>query len=491
MHLKIQKRNGREYLSVVQSYRQAGKVKSRTVETIGYADDYAGIYEDPVAHFRAYVAQLNEEATLHDQPLDLVLRPDELLETEPQPPARLGAAIAVGCLDAIGVGDFFRARSGLPDTPAHVGRIFEMLAAERMMHATSKRESWTARSAFPRTCDFSFQDVYAALPSIASNSASMSSYLLQRWTRIAGSPDVSRIFLICGSYAFPVDGGAIRSSIAVAIDRLVMPLGHHDIPGRLEPLAFSQAAHNLKDRLGAKRTVVVAGGLRHLEPTIAELTASGDGFILYQRDFERIEPLAAWAQNDEGYTSIAGGVSVKWRETTYHLPDGRDLPVKEVMLRGGGYAERNRQAVLVTSELDLTALTIVQLYRELWRQAEPFQPLEADFSSVPFPTDAHDHIQAHFALCYAAFTALRTLRWRMGWSHNAADTADGLLRMEGGHLQRNYYLFSYRSEVTDAIENAVGIPMARKLRTREDLREVPRIVRESIMTNGASAQDAQ
>ena len=53
MHLKIQKRSGREYLSVVQSYRQGGKVKTRTIETIGYADSFLDQFEDPIAHFRA------------------------------------------------------------------------------------------------------------------------------------------------------------------------------------------------------------------------------------------------------------------------------------------------------------------------------------------------------------------------------------------------------------------------------------------------------
>ena len=118
-------------------------------------------------------------------------------------------------------------------------------------------------------------------------------------------------------------------------------------------------------------------------------------------------------------------------------------------------------------------MAIVQLYRELWRQAEPFQPLEADFSSVPYPTASNDHIQAHFAICYAAFSALRLLRKNMDWKHNAADSADALLRMEGIYLQQNYYLFNYRSNTTDDIEESAGIPPARRLRTRTELRSVP------------------
>ena len=177
---------------------------------------------------------------------------------------------------------------------------------------------------------------------------------------------------------------------------------------------------------------------------------------------------------------MVGGVLVKSRTSNRIKHDGALLPVKEVMLRGGGYATSHRHAVLVTSELDLDSMAIVQLYRELWRQAEPFQPLEADFSSVPYPTASSDHIQAHFAICYAAFSALRLLRKNMDWKHNAADSADALLRMEGIYLQQNYYLFNYRSNTTDDIEESAGIPPARRLRTRTELRSVPGTVRSSF-----------
>lgn len=341
-----------------------------------------------------------------------------------------------------------------------------------MMHATSKRESWTARKSFPRTCDFSFAEVYEALSCFAREGQKIDECTHRRWKQIKEGPAIGRIFLICGNYAFPIDGGSQRASIAVALDEDAMPLGYHDIEGRLEPNQFSEAAFVMKERLGASRAVCVAGGLRTLEPTIEALTSTGDGFVLYQRDFRNAPELAAWADSEADYTAMGGGVSMKWRITERALENGARLPVKEVALRGGGYATSYSQAVLVASELDLSATAIVQLYRELWRQAEPFQPLEADFSSMPYPTAPQDHIRAHFAICYAAFFALRVLRWKMGWKHNAADTADALLRMEGTHLQQNYYLFSYRTNTTDDIEDAVGIERARRLRTRAELRSV-------------------
>ena len=479
MYLKIQKRNGRDYLSVVENYRQAGKVKSRTVETIGYADSYADQFDDPIAHFRSYVNQLNREGTTR-QPIELSFGADDEIDASPLPPARLGATIALGCLDTLGIRGFFHARSGRDGLPAHAGRIFEMLAVERMMHATSKRESWTTRSSFPRSCDFSFSEVYEALACFAREKKRLDECTARQWRRIGGEPDIDRVFLICGRYAFPVDGGSERASIAVAIDRNNMPLGYHDLDGKLEPATFREAVDDLKERLGARHAVVVAGGLRQLDSTIAELASTGDGFVLYQRDFKTVPELAAWAEDEEGYEHLGSSVYVKSRIVERGQPDGTSLPVKEIVLRGGGYATRYSHAMLVSSELDLGVMATVQLYRELWRQAEPFQPLEADFSSMPYPTRSRDHIQAHFALCYAAFFALRMLRWKMDWKYNAADTADALMHMEGTHLQRNYYLFNVRTDVTDCIEESVGIERARRLRTRADLRSIPGVVRASF-----------
>ncbi len=79
-------------------------------------------------------------------------------------------------------------------------------------------------------------------------------------------------------------------------------------------------------------------------------------------------------------------------------------------------------------------------------------------------------MRAHFLMCYAAFFALRLLRSDMGWGRNAAQVADALLRMEGSHLAENWFLFSYRSPVTDEIEQAAGVDVARRLRTAADIK---------------------
>ena len=53
---KANYKNGRTYLSIVEGYRDGGKVKQRTVKKIGYLDELINDFEDPVKHFTEVVA---------------------------------------------------------------------------------------------------------------------------------------------------------------------------------------------------------------------------------------------------------------------------------------------------------------------------------------------------------------------------------------------------------------------------------------------------
>jgi len=64
MFLKQSISNGKVYLSFVQSYRQNGKVKQKTVEKLGYLEDLEKIYPDPISHFK----QVAKERSVKETP---------------------------------------------------------------------------------------------------------------------------------------------------------------------------------------------------------------------------------------------------------------------------------------------------------------------------------------------------------------------------------------------------------------------------------------
>ena len=77
MFIRKQKRkDGRVYLSVVQGYRdENGKSKSKHVRSLGFLDEVAKLYDDPIAHFKAEVEAENEAAQAEAAPIAVTLHP--------------------------------------------------------------------------------------------------------------------------------------------------------------------------------------------------------------------------------------------------------------------------------------------------------------------------------------------------------------------------------------------------------------------------------
>lgn len=502
VHLKKTKRGNRIYLSVVQNYREGRKTRTKTIESIGYVDEFADRYADPIGHFQEYVNSLNAQRKAENPPIGLTFARDARIDPDHVASARWGSAIALAYLDALGVRDFFESRAGHEGFPSHAGRIFEMLASERIIHVASKRESWERRASFPRPCAFSLVDVYRALDCFAANAERLVRAMNAAYRRIRGSRRRSEAYVVFAPLAFadtgdvdPAERPAGRSAtgLAMILDEDTIPVSFRLVSVRPTAHEYAALAREARMDTGGSHVVVVTASIDDATGVMAALSRQGDGFVLYRPVREILPDLRTWIDDPQGYIATqSGSYRVKSRVDYVNVEAGKDMPVKELVLWGRDFARRSRQArggllsseaddtrgadsldgylCLVTSETKRPEAVIFHLYREIWRLAEPFQVMESDFSPSPYPIAHRTHIEAHFLICYVAFFALRVMRADMGWRYNAAQVADALLRMEGAYLDENWFLFSYRSEITDAIEEAAGVDVARRLRTPPQIR---------------------
>ncbi|ACV21523.1 hypothetical protein [Slackia heliotrinireducens] len=510
MHLKQIKRNGRVYLSVVQNYREGGKTRTKTIETIGYADAFADRYDDPIAHFQEYVAKLNEEARSEDAPVSLSFSRNAQIEPGQNEGVHLGAGIAASYIEALGAHTFFDGVSGSQGL-ADPGTVFEVLACARMLHAVPKHETWESIDAFPREVSANFTDAYRALPCFARNDMQLVASINKAFDRLRGRGSVNQALLIYSNYVFSAalgdEAGGGRPSraedstssqlkrLCVIIDGNGMPITYRIVDAQLDTAGVLSVLEETKREIGAKRIVLVAGRVDDADE-IARLTwESGNGFILYQPLGSAARGLRQWVADNDGYeTSKSGSFRMKSRVMRHEYMDDegkhRRMPIKDLVLWGREFAMQTRAQRMSSSQTDGTGsdtdldgyLCIVSsetgrtngglfnLYRELWRVHEPFQVIDADFISPPAPVNPQDHLRAHFLICYTAFFALRMLRLDMGWKYNAAQVADALLQLEGAHLTENWYLFNYRTDVTDAVEETLGIDVGRRIMSRNDIR---------------------
>ena len=82
MYLKKGTLNGKIYLSIAHNYRDAEtkKVNAKTIRSLGYFEDLAKQYADPIAHFKQEIAKMNEEARLEKQQYTVNIDPNAKID---------------------------------------------------------------------------------------------------------------------------------------------------------------------------------------------------------------------------------------------------------------------------------------------------------------------------------------------------------------------------------------------------------------------------
>jgi transposase len=127
---------------------------------------------------------------------------------------------------------------------------------------------------------------------------------------------------------------------------------------------------------------------------------------------------------------------------------------------------------LVTSELDMSDWEVIETYRGLWQIEATFRITKGVLETRPVYVSLEDHINAHFLTCFLALTILRILEKRLGWAYSAERIVECLARISCSHEQENIYLFDYRSEISDAIGQALGIDFTKKRLRLQDIKKI-------------------
>ena len=479
MYLKQTKRNGRVYLAIMQNYREGGKVRSRTVETIGYADEFADRYDDPVGHFKEQVARMNEQRREEGAPIQLSLKRDALIPLGGAGSVQMGSAIALGYLDLLGAGRFFAATKHGSDA----GRAFELLVSARMLHAVPIHETWNSREKFPRPCDFPYADLYRALEGFARSAQSFVGHLNRRYVQVRGKRRLDNVRLVLSNYEFgwategvaggPDELGAhANARLCLAIDGGGIPLSYRIVPRDMHVDRVMEVVSSVKEESGAERVTLVAAQLSEADAVAKRLVEQGDGFVLLQPAESLALETVAWIDDAREYEVTRNGAFRIKSRVGKHAGGLLDAPLKEIAFSSTSGAHAQAFCI-VSSEVGSSDAAVFNIYRELWRVHEPFQVIAADFISMPHPVETRAHLEAHFLVCYTAFFALRVLREDMDWRFNAAQVADALLAMEGAYVAENWFVFNYRTAVTDAIQQAAGLEVGRRLLSRDDIRRIP------------------
>lgn len=112
---------------------------------------------------------------------------------------------------------------------------------------------------------------------------------------------------------------------------------------------------------------------------------------------------------------------------------------------------------IITSEVSMSDNDIIDTYRGLWRIEESFKITKSCLAARPVYVRTPQHIEAHFLTCYIALTIVRLMQLVTKDSHSAQAMLSDLSKTCGSAVEDNWWLFDYRSDLTDELFNVAGI----------------------------------
>ena len=131
---------------------------------------------------------------------------------------------------------------------------------------------------------------------------------------------------------------------------------------------------------------------------------------------------------------------------------------------------------IVTSEQEWSEREIIEAYRGLARIEESFRVLKGTMEARPVFVWTKAHIEAHFLVCYVALVIMRLMQLDVERATGARPSAESVARdlsnMVGHRLDANVWHFDYRTDLTDALCDAVGIDLSREVMTKAQMNKV-------------------
>lgn len=514
MYLHKSERKGGTYLSIVEGYREGGKVKHRTVESLGYVDDLMEEYgPDPVAHFKQACKERNAAKEAEAQSVTIEIRPQQKIDKRAAARKNIGSAVLLAVYNALGVETAIRNATRGSNADYDANAVMRLLVTERVLDPGSKKHAWENRNRYFFRTEFSLEDTYRALDPICACRDRIVS-AVNRAVDKMGIRDTACVFYDVTNYYFELDepGGLRQKGVSkehrkspivqmgLLQDSAGIPIGYRLFPGNTpDACTMLDVLAAMKRDYGCQRVVVVGDKGNNCSTNIAALTARGDGFVYSQsiRGSKSDAELKEWVLADAGYACARdadGRTTYKvksrqgYKTVTVVGDDGKrrkvDVEAKYVAFWSEKYQKRARKERLaaeeacdgyyciVTSEIEMSDSEVIEAYRGLWRIEESFKVTKSDLETRPAYVSREEHIEAHFLTCYVALCILRIIQAATGGGYSARVIADELSAMCGTHLEGNWWRFDHRTDASDDLCRMAGVDLIRQNMQLKDIKAV-------------------
>lgn len=378
---KTPTKSGRVSLSIVKGFRDAeGRVRQRTVRTVGFLDELEREWDDPVAHFRAVAEEMSAAEAEEAAPVTVEIHPLEKIDARSANRKSAGAAPILAVYDALGVEKALRNSSAGSRAGYDLNACCRLLVAERALAPGSKLAAVEGKGRHFFRCDLTDDDLYRSLDAIAAARDRVVSAMNRSIERGFGR-DRGNVFYDVTNYWFERDPdeapeGLLKRGVSkekrpdpivqmgLLQDADGVPISYRLFPGNTQDSqTMLPVLADMKRDLGLQSVTAVADKGLNCSENMAALVASGDGFVFSQsiRGTKSDVELRRWVLDPRGYRGSGDGDSkrksrqghkachLKAADTASGRAEDVELDVKYVAMWSRKYAERarhEREAVL-------------------------------------------------------------------------------------------------------------------------------------------------
>ena len=310
------KKTGRTYLSIVHGYwdSEAKQSRTKTIQKIGYLDEVATQYADPVAHFTALADSMNVERGA-GKTVTVEIDMEEQLERGAANRKNYGHVVFSKVYHELEIHRFLKNARRHENFKFNTDSIMRLLVFLRLLSPGSKRAAVLNKGLFFDSFRFTLDDVYDALSHFDKVSDALQTHLHGKVAELYGR-DTDLVYYDVTNYYFEIDKqddlrrkGAEKNKrsdpivqMGLLLDKASLPISYKLFPSNThDSQTLMPVLTEIKKKFEVGRIVVVADKGLNSGDNIAYNTALGDGYIYSKSVRGASGEFKQWVLDEKGY----------------------------------------------------------------------------------------------------------------------------------------------------------------------------------------------
>ena len=320
MYLNIMnnKKTGKTRLSIRRGYRDVNeKVKNITIQNLGDLEVLKKDYDDPIAHFKEVVKNMNEEEKQINLPITVKIDKNEKLEEGTNNYKNFGYAALSKIYYELEIDKFLIHRFKIRNVSEFkINNIMKLLVFARALFPESKKSTYENRNIFFENTNFSLEEVYNTLTYIEPFKEQLQKYIYDH-IQEQYKPNNECVFYDVTNYYFEIDDpdelrkkGVSKEhrtspivQMGLFMDTLGLPMCYKLFEGNTtDCLTLKPMVQELQKNYDVDRVIVVADKGLNTGNNIAYNKAIGNGYVMSLSIRGANTEMKEFVLKEDGYT---------------------------------------------------------------------------------------------------------------------------------------------------------------------------------------------